>query len=125
MAKGRAEVEKLFAEAYSNRLNDAHITSRIDSIRFVKPDVALVDGSFEAVGVRRPDGTAIPAVKGLYTWVVVKHKGKWWIEADRVLPLRLKENNGGQSLPRKHHIDGERYHPPVDWRAGHFSSGVL
>ena len=61
---------------------DARLTVKIDSIRFVTPDVAIEDGTASVV---RP-GEA-PS-ESTYTVVFVKKDGRWLIDSDHetVLP---------------------------------------
>jgi uncharacterized protein (TIGR02246 family) len=75
--KGRAELEKYFAKGFAEnkglKLKHTH-----SSIRFLTPDVAIDDGTWEITG--RPEGKA---AKGLYTTVLMKRDGKWLIVYDR------------------------------------------
>jgi len=77
MVKGRAEIEKYFAKGFaeSKGLKIKHSHS---SIRFIKPDVAIDNGTWEITG--RPEGTAS---KGRYTALLIKHDGNWLIVCDR------------------------------------------
>src|SRR5262249_4954271 len=75
--KGRAELEKYFAQGFAAS-NGLKLTHSHSSIRFLKPDVAIDDGTWEITG--RPKGKAS---KGLYTAVLMKQDGKWLIVYDR------------------------------------------
>ncbi len=75
------------------------MTSAIRAIRFPTSGVAVVDGSFEVTGVHGHEGTPLPPVEGLYTWVLVKKNGKWEIFADRLLRVRLKWPSGPDHPP--------------------------
>jgi uncharacterized protein (TIGR02246 family) len=77
--KGRAELEKYFAKGFaeSKGLKLKHSDS---SIRFLKPDVAIDDGTWEITG--RPEGKA---AKGFDTAVWIKQDGKWLVVYDRPL----------------------------------------
>jgi uncharacterized protein (TIGR02246 family) len=83
VAKGRAEVEKLFAEEHSTFAKGSQLKVDINSIRFIKPDVAVVDCAWEASGMAAANGSELPPLKGLYAAVVVKRRGKWEIAAFR------------------------------------------
>src|SRR5262245_31106773 len=81
--KGRAELEQYFAKGFGEnqglKLKHADCT-----IRFLKPDVAIGDGTWEITG--RPEGKA---TKGLYTAVWMKRDGKWLVVYDRpMVPLQ-------------------------------------
>jgi uncharacterized protein (TIGR02246 family) len=75
--KGRNAVEKYFAKGFaeSKGLKLQHSDS---SIRFLKPDVAIADGTWEITG--RPEGN--PA-RGHYTAILMKRDGQWLIVYDR------------------------------------------
>lgn len=85
VAKGRAEVEKLFVE--ERPTNPPRITFTVNEIRFLKRDVAVYNASFELSGVRGADGKEM-TMKGLITCVMAKKNGKWWTVAARpMVPL--------------------------------------
>ena len=75
--KGRDALEKYFAKRFaeSKGLKLQHSDS---SIRFLKPDVAIADGTWEITG--RPEGN--PA-RGHYTAILMKRDGQWLIVYDR------------------------------------------
>ncbi len=85
MTRGRSEIEKRLAEEHSFFYKGSQFTSTVDSIRFIRPDVAVVDGAWQAVGVRAPNGKELPALKGLYTLVVSKKGGKWQAVSSRTM----------------------------------------
>ena len=65
-------------EMFQTVLRNAHMVESIERIRFIRPDVALVDGKFEV------SGTEIrPYPKGFQVWVLVKENGRWLITAIR------------------------------------------
>jgi uncharacterized protein (TIGR02246 family) len=81
--KGRDALEKYFAKGFagSKGLTLKHSDS---SIRFLKPDVAIADGTWEITG--RPEGN--PA-RGYYTAILMKRDGQWLIVYDRpMVPLQ-------------------------------------
>jgi uncharacterized protein (TIGR02246 family) len=75
--EGRDALERYFAKGFaeSKGLKLKHTHS---SLRFLKPDVAIDDGTWEITG--RPEGKAS---KGLYTAVLMKRDGQWLILYDR------------------------------------------
>jgi uncharacterized protein (TIGR02246 family) len=75
--KGRDELEKYFANGFakSKGLKLKHSDS---SVHFLKPDVAVADGTWEITG--RPEGN--PA-RGHYTAILMKRDGQWLIVYDR------------------------------------------
>jgi len=79
--RGRAAIEADFAGMFRAE-GDARLIVKIDSIRFVTPDVAIQDGtaSFLRPGEAPSEST--------YTVVLVKKDNRWLIDSDRetVLP---------------------------------------
>jgi uncharacterized protein (TIGR02246 family) len=75
--KGRDALEKYFAKGFaeSKGLKLKHSDS---SVRFLKSDVAVADGTWEITG--RPEGN--PA-RGHYTAILMKRDGRWLIVYDR------------------------------------------
>jgi uncharacterized protein (TIGR02246 family) len=71
---GKADLQDAFRGAFRN----ARMVATVDRIRFIRPDVALVDGTFEISG-----SEISPAPKGLRTIVMVKENGRWMITALR------------------------------------------
>ncbi len=66
----RADIANSFSVRPKNR-----IFGRIEKVRFVKPDVASVDGS---VTISSPDGDARET---MFTAILVEQEGKWMIDA--------------------------------------------
>jgi uncharacterized protein (TIGR02246 family) len=56
------------------------------NIRFITPDVAIVDGDSMMAGFRDENGKELPADYSRYTAVFVKKNGKWYVTAFRSLP---------------------------------------
>ena len=69
--QGRDAIEKEYAEAFQ-RLHGAIMTIKIESIRFLGPDIALEKG---VARVKSPGGVADMAAR--YTVVHAKRDGKW------------------------------------------------
>ena len=67
-------------EAFKTFLKNARKIESVDRIRFIRPDVALVDGRYEFTG------TGIkPYPKGVQTWVLTKEDGRWLMTALRMM----------------------------------------
>jgi uncharacterized protein (TIGR02246 family) len=71
--KGRAEIERFFSTQFAGPLKGTTHTHIRTSIHFIRPDVAVGDGTSEVVGIKGPRPTA----KAMYTAVYVKVKGRW------------------------------------------------
>jgi uncharacterized protein (TIGR02246 family) len=85
VAKGRDQVAALFKKQQASIFKNSHLTLKIDSVWFIKEDVALVDGTYELSGVVLPDGTAIPPRKGRLSTNLLHERGRWWIVASRLM----------------------------------------
>jgi uncharacterized protein (TIGR02246 family) len=81
--EGRAGIERVLTEQFAGVFKGATLKTTITSIRFLKPDVAIVNGSFEVSGTKGPDGKELPVRKGLSTNIVAKPGDKWLIAALR------------------------------------------
>jgi uncharacterized protein (TIGR02246 family) len=84
MAKGKAEIEKLYMGEQTTAFKSSHFTSDCKAgVRMVKPDVAVVTCSFVVTDGKLPDGKAMPALKGIYTATMIQSKAKWQVVAGR------------------------------------------
>ena len=52
-------------------------------VRFIKPDVAVVDALLAVHNVNGPDGTIIPVIPINFFYVAVRHADRWLIEDGR------------------------------------------
>jgi uncharacterized protein (TIGR02246 family) len=84
-AKGRAEIQTLFAEEQAGLFKGSTFTNTINGIRMLTPTVAIVDASYEISNVMPPGGQATTTLKGLYTSVMMKQGGKWWTVSARAM----------------------------------------
>lgn len=96
IAKGRDEVGKLFAKEHMTVFKDSQIRLTIHSVWFLSADVALVEGSYELIGVQDQHGKDIPPRKGRLTSVLLKEPDVGWrVAASRSMipvPLVWREN---------------------------------
>jgi uncharacterized protein (TIGR02246 family) len=76
-ARGPAEIEKFLAAAHSTRLKEATIKTLNVTIRFIRPDVAIVHETHEMSGFLGPDGTKVPPYQELSLRVFEKENGIW------------------------------------------------
>jgi hypothetical protein len=76
--KGREAIEKDLAEFLAKNPN-VRLKQVVRSRRFLKPDVAVIDGEWEERG-HSEEGRP---TKGLFTTVLVEQRGKWWFVCDR------------------------------------------
>lgn len=75
----RARYQELFGTIYQG----TSLSLTMTSTRFLEPNVAVVDGSYEVTGMKSADGAEMPSVKGFYTNVAVKQDGGWVIHCSR------------------------------------------
>jgi uncharacterized protein (TIGR02246 family) len=73
--RGRSQIERLMAEEFSAPLKEWKLTNAIEDIRFLKPDIAIVNGTYEATGIGANAQSA--PLKGIYTVIMGKEKGQW------------------------------------------------
>ena len=75
-AKGRAEVQKNFAAEQAAIYKSSTFANTVTGIRFLTPDIAIVDASFEIQNATPPNAPPMTQ-KGLYKAVMVKEGGTW------------------------------------------------
>lgn len=81
--QGRAKMVKDFgSEAQAvNRSTQAAFSNY--RVRFIKPDVAVVDAVLTLHSVNGPDGTVIPVIPVNFFYVAARHGDRWLIEDGR------------------------------------------
>jgi uncharacterized protein (TIGR02246 family) len=78
-AHGRSNVESFHAPLFAGIFKESHQTAEIRSIRFLKPDLAVVDVDWKMTGARSPDGTPRPERRGLLDWVMARQSDGTWL----------------------------------------------
>jgi uncharacterized protein (TIGR02246 family) len=76
---GRTQIEEHFVPLFAGRLKDVHRYLSVRSMRLLTPDVVSVYIDSDVTGTKTVDGSAVPAHKGLYDWILTKHGGRWLI----------------------------------------------
>jgi uncharacterized protein (TIGR02246 family) len=90
--KGRAEIEKILAEVFSLPFVMAgHSRTAEQSVRLVKPDVALVVTVVERAGQRTPTGAELGMRQTNHLRVVMKSEGRWKIISHLISDARDTE----------------------------------
>jgi uncharacterized protein (TIGR02246 family) len=75
MTRGRADIEKRYSELLAGVFAGTQVEVDVSSLRFIKPDVAIVDGSLNLTA-NAPDGT--PQVsKGLFIAIMTQDGDQW------------------------------------------------
>lgn len=78
--KGRQEIEAEHTARLNQFLESSWSTQAV-RIQLLKPDVALAHIDWSLNGDKDPDGTPRSPRGGVFTWVVVKTSGGWFIRA--------------------------------------------
>jgi uncharacterized protein (TIGR02246 family) len=87
--KGRAEIEKILTEVFSLPFVMAGQSKTVEqSVRFIKPDVALVVTRVERVGQLTPSGEQLGTRQTSHLRVFVKSRGSWKITAHLISDAR-------------------------------------
>ena len=90
--QGRSAVEENYRQGFETIYKGTSIAIEVTSVRFLQPDVAVVDGTYEVTGATGPEGEELPAIKGLWMNVNVKEGGKWYIACSRpMIPIEAPE----------------------------------
>jgi uncharacterized protein (TIGR02246 family) len=71
--KGRAAIEKNMADSLSGEMKGTAFAATMDTIRFIRADVAVVQGTTNITG----GGTPPDGLKGHYLLVATKQGGSW------------------------------------------------
>jgi uncharacterized protein (TIGR02246 family) len=89
MHHGRAAVEARWQNLFDGAYKGAQANLEVTSVRFVRPEIAVIDGTYELSGLKSGEGQDLPAVKGMFTNVSVKQNGQWMIHCSRpMLPMK-------------------------------------
>ena len=80
-ATGPAEIEKFGAAAHATRLKEATIKTLNVTVRFIRPDVAIVHETHEMSGFLNADGTKEPPYQETNLRVYEKENGIWLLAA--------------------------------------------
>ncbi|HXV64471.1 MAG TPA: SgcJ/EcaC family oxidoreductase [Vicinamibacteria bacterium] len=80
---GKQAIEGRYAELFQGPMAGSSISLTSTGTRFIGMDVAVADGKYEITGMTSEEGEALPAVKGMYTSVLVKKDGNWMIRCSR------------------------------------------
>jgi len=95
-ARGRAEVEKAFAEQWAGLYKGTKIAHTFTSVHFLRPDVAVADGAFEISGMKDASGKLLATRSGLSTIVAVRKGDRWYVAALRGMVPSVPEGAAGR-----------------------------
>jgi uncharacterized protein (TIGR02246 family) len=77
--KGRSEIEQGHRQVFSTFLSDSYLRIIETTVRFLKPDVAVLHSTWEITGQRSPDGEHSLRDTGVLTAVTIRHNTDWQI----------------------------------------------
>lgn len=76
---GRADFEKFHSRLLSGRFKESTTTVLQSTVRFLRPDMAVVHWSWKIEGDKNPDGTPRQPRYGMMTMVAEKQAGNWLV----------------------------------------------
>jgi uncharacterized protein (TIGR02246 family) len=76
---GREAIEEFLAPLFAGMLKNSHLTGKLRSLRFLTPDVAIIDIDWEMMGQTTLGGVPGPPIKGLLDWALTKPHEHWLI----------------------------------------------
>ena len=86
---GRDEIQAPYEDLFSGIYQGTTLTVTQSSARFPFEDSAIVQGSYEILGMKSPDGEDM-TVKGKYTNLAVKENGEWTLHCVRpMIPIQI------------------------------------
>lgn len=78
--KGRKEIEAEHSARLS-QFTESTWKTKVVTVQFLKPDVALIHIEWDLTGDKDPDGTPRKPRGGVFTWVAVKSGAGWLLRA--------------------------------------------
>jgi uncharacterized protein (TIGR02246 family) len=87
--RGREAIRDAMRAALATPLRDVATTQTVEHIRFVRPDVAIVE-CVKVIHDRRDSADTEPvplADRGMLTFVVVERQGEWRISSAQTTPV--------------------------------------
>ena len=76
---------------FEKRFKQSHLMVKDVKVRFLRPEIAVVDVRCRMTGALDWDGHVIPVREGLLHWIVTRQQGRWLITAmhnQELTPLR-------------------------------------
>jgi uncharacterized protein (TIGR02246 family) len=91
--KGRRQIREEHAQLHEMQFKESVLTVQSVSVRFLKPDVAVVHVDWGMDRDRGPDGTSRPPRNGVMSWVAVRQGGEWRIISAQNTNVREASTN--------------------------------
>jgi uncharacterized protein (TIGR02246 family) len=73
----RKDVEEEHAKLFTDQYKNSHRIDEVKSIKYVTPNLAIVDDYWTMTGAKKRDGSDWPYRAGLYNFVMAKRSGRW------------------------------------------------
>lgn len=80
---GRSAIASFWSLYFSRIDSDRHLSISIDSLRFLGPDIALINVATRTGGIHSETKETLEIRKARGTWVVIREGGEWKISALR------------------------------------------
>lgn len=90
-AKGAEAIAGFHAPLFETMFRDSKLMATDTEVRFIRPDVAVIDARWEMTGARDPDGNEWPARRGLMNLVVTPEDGGWSVAVMHNMDLPAEE----------------------------------
>jgi uncharacterized protein (TIGR02246 family) len=91
-ARGRAELVQLFRDEHASYMKGTSFPVKVTGTRVLGPGLAQLDCEAQLVGVKTPDGKALPPLKHLMFAVVTKAGERWqFVSARLSVPVPAPE----------------------------------
>ena len=89
MHHGRAAIEERYRGLFESRYQGAQANLEVTSVRFVRPEIAVIDGTYHLTGMKSAEGQDLPPIQGMFTNLSVKQNGQWMLHCSRpMLPMK-------------------------------------
>ena len=88
---GRKGIHDHHAEIFKTIFKKSHLTPGAIKVRFLGPEIAVVDVRWEMTGALDWDGNEIPIRRGLLNWIVKQEREGWLVKVmhnQEFTPLR-------------------------------------
>jgi uncharacterized protein (TIGR02246 family) len=73
----RKAIDDLYVGLFQGRLKDAHRTVAVANIRYLSPEIASVECTWDISGTKADNGSMMPVRHGILVLVMTKQSGKW------------------------------------------------
>src|SRR5260370_22593354 len=87
LTTGRAAIEELLGRVLKANSGKLTQNATIERVRFLAPDIVLVDGTWTITGAVDAAGKELPAIKGRGLELVKKKNGHWRFVATREMVI--------------------------------------